>query len=71
MNVSTRLVPGSMIRWRKRCFVVIDCDGMDTVIAQENGKSRLERIPVKEALPDHSQRARKGHDPALRLNWLS
>jgi hypothetical protein len=30
--------PSTIIRWRKRRFVVVDCDGMDTIIAQEYRK---------------------------------
>ena len=56
MAYSVAFVPGSMIRWRKRCFVVVDSDGMDTIIAQEYGKGGFKRIPIREALPGHSPR---------------
>jgi hypothetical protein len=53
MASTVGFVPGTIIRWRKRCFVVVDCDGMDTIIVQEHGKGGFERIPVREALPGH------------------
>jgi hypothetical protein len=47
MASTVGFVPGTIIRWRKRCFVVVDCDGMDTIIVQEHGKGGFERIPVR------------------------
>jgi hypothetical protein len=57
MAGSVGFVPGTLIRWRKRCFVVVDCDGMDTIIAQEYGKGGFERIPISEALPGQGPRS--------------
>jgi hypothetical protein len=50
MASSVGFVAGTLIRWRKRYFVVVDCDGMDTIIGQERGKGGFERIPISEAL---------------------
>jgi hypothetical protein len=65
MAFSVGLVPGTIIRWRKRRFVVVDSDGMETIISQEYRKGGFERIPVREALPDKVQR------PAQRSDLIS
>lgn len=52
MPISLRFVPGSSVCWRNRRFLVVDCLGLETIIARERGKRRLERIPIKEARPD-------------------
>ena len=62
---SVGFVPGTIIRWRKRCFVVVDCDGMDTIIVQEHGKGGFERIPVREALPGSGPRSGTTQRPDL------
>jgi putative transposase len=62
MAGSVGFVPGTLIRWRKRCFVVVDCDGMDTIIAQEYGKGGFERIPISEALPGQGPRSTQRSD---------
>jgi hypothetical protein len=49
-EIAVGFVPVALIRWRKRYFVVVDCDGMDTIIAREYGKGGFERIPISEAL---------------------
>src|ERR1035441_5588593 len=54
MAVSLTLLPGSTIRWHDRRYSIVDYAGLDAIIAREPGKRRLERIPVKEARPDHS-----------------
>jgi putative transposase len=60
MAVSVALTPGKTIRWRKRRFVVVDSTGFDAIIAREVGKSRLARITVSEARPDHTTDRRAG-----------
>ena len=52
MPIALSFVPGSSVRWRNRRFVVVDCLGMETIIAREQGKRSLERIPIPEARPD-------------------
>ena len=52
MPISLSFVPGSIVRWRNRRFVVVDHLGMETIIAREQGKRGLERIPIQEARPD-------------------
>jgi putative transposase len=64
MAASVRFAPGKTIKWRKRRFVVVDCAALDTIIAREVGKRRLERIPITEVLPDHSIRAQRATDLA-------
>jgi len=54
MALSVGLTPGRRIRWRKRSFIVVDCNGFDSIIAREVGKRGLQRIPVDEARPQHA-----------------
>ena len=65
MASTVGFVPGTIIRWRKRCFVVVDRDGMDTIIVQEHGKGGFERIPVREAQPGHDPRTGTTQRPDL------
>jgi|HubBroStandDraft_6_1064221.scaffolds.fasta_scaffold598347_1 hypothetical protein len=65
MASTVGFVPGTIIRWRKRCFVVVDRDGMDTIIVQEHGKGGFERIPVREAQPGHGPRTGTTQRPDL------
>jgi hypothetical protein len=65
MASSVGFVAGTLIRWRKRYFVVVDCDGMDTIIGQERGKGGFERSPISEALAANSFR-RRGAVPGKR-----
>src|SRR5215831_11977433 len=53
MPVSLAFTPGSIIRWHNRRFVVIECAALDSIVAREVGKRRLDRIPVNEAQPDY------------------
>src|SRR5215472_18081854 len=53
MPVSLAFTPGSIIRWHDRRFVVIECAALDSIVAREVGKRRLDRIPVNEAQPDY------------------
>ena len=57
MAVTLKFLPGSTIRWRDRQYLIVDYVGLDAVIAREPGKVKLERIPVKEAEPNHTTRA--------------
>lgn len=54
MAVTLKFAPGSTIRWRAKRFVVVDYADMDSIVARELGKRRLERIPVRGAAPDQS-----------------
>ena len=51
MTAILSFLPGRSIHWRNRHLVVVDCQDMDTLIAQEPGKKRLEYIPVAEVQP--------------------
>jgi putative transposase len=51
-SVAVAFTPGRIIRWHGRRFVVVDCDGLDSIVARQVGKRRLNRIPVDEVLPD-------------------
>jgi putative transposase len=55
-----KFAPGSTIRWGAKRFVVVDYADMDSVVARELGKRRLERIPVQDAAPDRSPGDRAG-----------
>lgn len=65
MAVSLRFIPGSTIRWRERRFVVVDYAGMDTLVAREVGKRRLQRIPVSEGVTDLTPGDRDAWTPDL------
>jgi hypothetical protein len=69
MVSSVGFVPGTITRWRERCFVVVDCDGMDTII----GVARSTRIAVKATDPFDSPMkivVRKGVDRVNgRAHW--
>jgi putative transposase len=53
MPASVAFKPGTIVRWRGRRFVVIDCVGLDSIVGRQVGKHKLDQIPVSEALPDH------------------
>src|ERR1700757_3892650 len=53
MSASVAFKPGTIVRWRGRRFVVIDCVGLDSIVGRQVGKHKLDQIPVSEALPDH------------------
>src|SRR5215471_16651019 len=57
MAVTLKFAPGSTIRWGAKRFVVVDYVDMDSIVARELGKRRLERIPVQETAPDRSLEA--------------
>ena len=54
MASALKFTPGSSIRWRGKRYVVVDYAGMDSIIARELGKRRLERIAVRDAAPDRT-----------------
>jgi putative transposase len=54
MASALKFTPGSSIRWRGKRYVVVDYAGMDSLIARELGKRRLERIAVRDAAPDRT-----------------
>jgi putative transposase len=47
-----KFLPGSILRWRSRQYIIIDYAGLDAILGQQPGKRRLERIPINEAQPD-------------------
>jgi putative transposase len=57
MAASLKLFPGNAIRWHDRWYLIIDCEGLDAVIARQPGKQRVERIRISEIQPDQSPRA--------------
>jgi putative transposase len=48
MAGTLKLTPGSIIRWRATRFIIVDYVGMESVIARELGKHKLEPIPIRE-----------------------
>ena len=65
MPASLRFIPGNIIRWRARRFVVVDYASMDAIIARELGKRAFRRIPIKEAVADLSPGDRRAWTPDL------
>ena len=65
MARTLKFIPGSTVRWRAKRFIVVDYAGMDSIIARELGKRRLERIPVREAAPDRTPGDRAAWTPDL------
>jgi hypothetical protein len=65
MAATLKFAPGSTIRWRAKRFVVVDYAGMDSIVARELGKRRLERIPVRDAAPDRISGDRTAWTPDL------
>lgn len=52
MGFDMNFLPGKMVRWKDRRFLVVDCQDMQTVLVQEPGRRKLTRIPVSELSPD-------------------
>jgi hypothetical protein len=65
MAVTLKFAPGNTIRWGAKRFVVIDYADMDSIVARELGKRRLERIPVQDAAPDRPLSDRAAWIPDL------
>jgi hypothetical protein len=65
MATTLKFLPGSMIRWRARRFIVVDYADIDAIIARELGKRKLERIPVLDAKPDRTPGDQKAWTPDL------
>src|SRR5215467_8899617 len=65
MAVTLKFAPGSTIRWGAKRFVVVDYADMDSIVARELGKRRLERIPVQETALDRSLGDRAAWTPDL------
>jgi len=65
MAVTLKFAPGSTIRRGAKRFVVVDYANMDSIVARELGKRRLERIPVQETAPDRSLGDRAAWTPDL------
>src|SRR5262245_49478877 len=57
--------PGSTIPCGAKRFVGVDYADMDSIVARELGKRRLERIPVQDAAPDRSPGDRAAWTPDL------
>ena len=45
--------------------MIVDYESLDTIIARQPGKRRLERIPVNEAAPDHASHIVSAWTPDL------
>jgi putative transposase len=52
MATLLRFLPGGIIRWSRRQYVIVDYAGLDAILGRQLGKRRLERIPINEAEPD-------------------
>lgn len=65
MASALKFTPGSSIRWRGKRYVVVDYAGMDSIIARELGKRRLEHIAVRDAAPDRTRGDRTAWTPDL------
>jgi translation initiation factor IF-1 len=46
MAASLKLIPGNAIRWHDQWYLIVDCEGLDAVIARQPGKRRVERIRI-------------------------
>jgi len=65
MAASLKLFPGNTIRWHDQWYLIVDCEGLDAVIARQPGKRRVERIRISEIQPDHGPRAVSKPTPDL------
>ncbi len=65
MATTLKFIPGSTIQWRAKRFIVVDYADMDSIIARDLGKRRLERIPVQDAAPDRNPGDRAAWTPDL------
>ncbi len=65
MATTLKFIPGSTIQWRAKRIIVVDYADMDSIIARELGKRRLERIPVQDAAPDRNPGDRAAWTPDL------
>jgi hypothetical protein len=65
MAASLKLFPGNAIRWHDRWYLIVDCEGLDAVIARQPGKQKVERIRISEIQPDHSPRVISKPTPDL------
>jgi hypothetical protein len=65
MAATLKFAPGSTICWHAKRFVVVDYAGMDSIVARELGKRRLEHIPVRDAAPDRIWGDRTAWTPDL------
>jgi hypothetical protein len=65
MATSLKLLPGSTVRWHDRRYLIVDYESLDTIIARQPGKHRLERIPVNEVAPDRASHIVSASTPNL------
>jgi putative transposase len=65
MAGSLKLFPGNTIRWHDQWYLIVDCEGLDAVIARQPGKRRVERIRISEIQPDHAPGAVSKPTPDL------
>src|SRR5579863_4211665 len=61
MAALLKFLPGSIIRWSSRQYVIVDYAGLDAILGRQLGRRRLERIPINEAEPD---------DPHASSAWM-
>ena len=59
MAALLKFLPGSIIRWRSRQYIIIDYAGLDAILGRQPGKRRLERIPINEE--NHRRETRQSH----------
>ena len=52
MAVLLKLLPGSIVRWHGRRYLIVDYASLDAIIARQPAKRTLERIPVNEVALD-------------------
>lgn len=48
-------IPGTTVRWRDRRVVVVDCEGLDTLLVQGAGDQKIKRVPIAEVSADHNK----------------
>ena len=65
MASTLKFIPGITVQWHAKRFIVVDYADMDSIIARELGKRRLERIPVRDAAPDRIPGDRAAWTPDL------
>lgn len=57
MTAAVNYAPGTVVRKGKRRLVILDCEGLDAVIAKEIGSSTVVRVRVRYLTPDWDPKA--------------
>ncbi|CAG0995415.1 Transposon Tn7 transposition protein TnsB [Rhodocyclaceae bacterium] len=57
MNAIVSFVPGTTVRWRDRRVIVVDCEGLETLLVLRTGDQKVKRVPIAEVSADHDKAA--------------